>query len=63
MVEEQRVGDKGRSGKNGGYVGLDAHKASTKENGDIYRGRAGYKGRLIYGNGFGLTVRLYDFPR
>lgn len=55
VVEGRRLGNKGRSGKNGGYMGLDARKALTKGNGDIYRGRAGYKGGLVHGNGFGFT--------
>jgi len=33
-----------------------AREVLTKGNGDIYRGRAGYKGgTLVYGNGFGFT--------
>lgn len=40
-----------------------AREVLTKGNGDIYRGRAGYKGgTLVYGNGFGFTRDYVPSP-
>lgn len=45
-----------------GEIRARARKALTKGNGDIYRGRAVYKGgTLVYGNGFGFTRDYVPF--